>query len=90
MVTTMSKIIECILKLKDWKNLNQVQKIAVKEGILDKKNNFVIIAPTASGKTGIAEMAILQELQNKGKAIYTVPSHALIHDKLKEEQRFFG
>jgi len=80
----MSKIIECILKLKDWKNLNQVQKIAVKEGILDKKNNFVIIAPTASGKTGIAEMAILQELQNKGKAIYTVPSHALIHDKLKD------
>lgn len=80
----MNKIIERILGLKGWDNLNQVQRIAVKNGVLDQKNNFVIIAPTASGKTGIAEMAILQELQNKGKAIYTVPSHALIHDKLKD------
>jgi helicase len=84
MADTMNEIIERILELKGWKNLNQVQRIAVKDGVLDQKNNFVIIAPTASGKTGIAEMAILQELQKKGKAIYTVPSHALINDKLKD------
>jgi len=79
----MNEIIEKLLKLRNWKELNEVQKKAVNEGILDRENSFVIVAPTASGKTGIAEIAMLQELENKGKVIYTVPSHALIDDKLK-------
>ena len=82
--TVMNEIIEKLLKLKKWKGLNDVQKEAVNNGILDGKSNFVIIAPTASGKTGIAEIAMLQELENGGKAIYAVPSHALVDDKLKD------
>lgn len=80
----MNGIIERFLNLRGWKELNEVQKKAVNEGSLDRKNSFAIIAPTASGKTGIAEIAMLQELENKRKVIYTVPSHALIDDKLTD------
>jgi len=82
----MNEIIEKLLKFKNWKELNEVQKKAVDEGVLGRKDNFVIVAPTASGKTGIAELAILQELENKNKVIYAVPSHALIDDKIKDFQ----
>jgi len=81
-----NEIIEKLLKFKNWQELNNVQKKAVDEGVLGRKDNFVIIAPTASGKTGIAELAILQELENKNKVIYAVPSHALIDDKLEDFQ----
>jgi helicase len=80
------EIIEQLLKLKKWKDLNAIQKEAVKCGILDGKGNFLVFAPTAGGKTGIAELAMLQELLKGGKIIYAVPSHALIGDKLKDFQ----
>jgi helicase len=82
----MGEIIEQLLKLKNWKDLNAIQKEAVKCGILDGKGNFLVFAPTGSGKTGIAELAMLQELLKDGKIIYTVPSHALIGAKLKDFQ----
>jgi helicase len=78
----MDETIEKFLKLKKFEKLNEIQEKAVKEGILERKGNFVVIAPTGSGKTGIAELAILKELDNKCKVIYAVPSHALINDKL--------
>lgn len=82
----MNGLIKRLLELKKWKELNGIQKKAVADGILDGKGNFVVIAPTASGKTGIAEIAILQELDKHGKAIYAVPSHALVDDKLRDFQ----
>jgi len=82
----MVALIEKLIKLKKWKELNDIQKKACDEGILGVKGNFVVIAPTGSGKTGIAELAILQELEKGGRAIYTVPSHALIDDKLEDFQ----
>lgn len=82
----MNEIIEKLLKFKNWEKLNEVQQKAVDEGVLNRKDNFVIVAPTASGKTGIAELAILQELENNNKVIYAVPSHALIDDKLEDFQ----
>jgi len=82
----MNKTIKKLLKFKNWEKLNEVQKKAVEEGVLGRKGNFVIVAPTASGKTGIAELAILQELENNNRVIYAVPSHALIHDKLEDFQ----
>ena len=79
-----SETIEKFLNLKGWKELYNVQQKAIDEGIFDRNKDFVIVAPTASGKTGIAEIAILQELNKREKAIYAVPSHALIDDKLKD------
>jgi helicase len=80
----MAEIIQSLLKMKNWENLNPIQNEAVKCGILDEKTNFLVFAPTGSGKTGIAEIAMLQELLNNGKIIYAVPSHSLIGDKLKD------
>ncbi len=82
----MDEIVEQLLKLKNWKDLNAIQKEAVKCGILDGKSSFLVFAPTGSGKTGIAELAMLQELLKEGRIIYTVPSYALIGDKLKDFQ----
>lgn len=80
----MTEIVKRFLGLKGWEKLNKVQQKAVNKGILDPENNFVVVAPTASGKTGIAEIAMLQELEKNGKVIYAVPSHALIDDKLTD------
>lgn len=82
----MSELIQQLLKAKNWKDLNDIQKEAVSLGILNGKGNFLVFAPTGSGKTGIAELAIFQELQKGGKAIYAVPSHALVEDKIKDFQ----
>ncbi len=83
-MTERKRIVDRLLRFKGWPKLNKVQKKALDEGILELEDNFVIIAPTASGKTGIAELAMLQKLENKGKIIYTVPTNALINAKLEE------
>lgn len=80
----MGNIFEEFLGLKKWSSFFPVQEEAIRQGILDRNVNFVVVAPTASGKTGIAEIAMLQELKNKCKVIYAVPSHALIVDKLND------
>jgi len=64
--------------------LNPPQIEAVKAGVL-KGENLVVAAPTASGKTLIAELAILKNfLSNKGKAVYIVPLKALASEKYNE------
>lgn len=78
----MNDLIKRFLNLKNWEKLNNLQLTALEKGILVKDTNFMIIAPTASGKTGVAEIDILHQLEKKGKVIYAVPSHALIDDKL--------
>lgn len=80
----MSEIVASFLKLKGYPELNDIQKQAVSSGVLEGKGNFLVFAPTGSGKTAIAELAMLQELVRDGKIIYAVPSHALIADKLNE------
>jgi helicase len=58
--------------------------MAVEEGLLDSKDNFVIIAPTSSGKTGVALLAALQTLEAGGRVLYLVPMTALIADKERD------
>ncbi len=43
--------------------------------------NFVLAAPTASGKTLAAELAMLNELYKGGKIVYVVPLRALASEK---------
>ena len=70
-------------------NLTPIQEKAVKAGLLDQDSNNpkassqLICAPTASGKTLVASMAIANTL-GKGKAIYLVPLRALANEKYKE------
>ena len=63
-------------------NLTPIQEKAVEADLL-KDKSLLICAPTASGKTLVATMAIANTL-GKGKAIYLVPLKALANEKYNE------
>ncbi|MDA8326226.1 MAG: DEAD/DEAH box helicase [Nitrospiraceae bacterium] len=77
-----------ILSATGLKKLYPPQEAAVREGLLKSGGSFVISAPTASGKTLIAEMAALSVfLRKAGKVIYLVPLRALAREKYEEFTR---
>ncbi len=53
---------------------------AIRQGLLEGKNLLAAI-PTASGKTLLAELAMLKSVSEGGKAIYIVPLKALASEK---------
>ncbi len=64
--------------------LTPPQELAVSAGIL-KRNNILVASPTASGKTLIAEMAIIESVIRYGKkAVYVAPLRALVSEKYDE------
>ena len=78
------ELIKTALELAGYSKLNPVQQKAVKQGLLEGKN-LVVAAPTASGKTFVAELAALNTILNqKRKAVYLVPLVALASEKYQE------
>ncbi|MBI4895359.1 MAG: DEAD/DEAH box helicase [Candidatus Aenigmarchaeota archaeon] len=69
--------------------LNPVQKEAVKKGLL-KGKNLVVASPTASGKTVVAEIAMIKHFLNHGKIVYLVPLKALASEKYKEFKKKYS
>jgi helicase len=68
--------------------LNPPQELAVKAGLFRSDSSFVIAAPTASGKTLIAEMAFLSTFLNRrGRTVYLVPLKALAREKYEDFTR---
>lgn len=66
------------------KEFRPSQQKSIKAGLLDGKN-LLVCTPTASGKTLIAELAMLNCIYKEiGKAIYVVPLKALASEKYKE------
>ena len=65
-----------------FSKLTPIQKKAIQNELLQNRSQL-ICAPTASGKTLIASMAISNTL-NRGKAIYLVPLRALANEKFNE------
>ncbi len=63
------------------------QEAAVDAGILDGES-LVAAVPTASGKTLIAELAMLSAVERGGKALYIVPLRALASEKKTEFERW--
>ncbi|WP_224333367.1 ATP-dependent DNA helicase [Haloprofundus halobius] len=63
------------------------QAEAVEAGVTDGES-LVASIPTASGKTLIAELAMLSSVQRGGKALYIVPLRALASEKKAEFERF--
>jgi helicase len=64
------------------------QEDAIKAGVLDGKN-LVLASPTASGKTLVAELAVLKSvLENGGKALYLTPLRALASEKYEDFQKY--
>ena len=72
------------LKSQGFAKLYPPQADSVKSGLLDGKS-ILVSAPTASGKTLIAMLAMLSFLSNnKGKVIYLSPLRALAAEKFTE------
>ncbi|UCD07374.1 MAG: DEAD/DEAH box helicase [Candidatus Aenigmatarchaeota archaeon] len=72
-----------VLEKSGFGELNPVQRKALNKGLLDK-NNMVIAAPTASGKTLVAEIAALDTIKENKKVVYIVPLRALATEKYQE------
>jgi len=68
--------------------LYPAQQEAIKKGIF-RGNNLVVCAPTASGKTLIATLAIINHLNSSKKIIYIVPLIALAVEKYNYYKNFF-
>ena len=60
---------------------------AIERGLLDGKN-MVIATPTASGKTLLAEFAMLKSICQGGKCLYIVPLKALASEKFDDFSKF--
>jgi len=60
---------------------------AIKNGLFSREN-MVIAIPTASGKTLIAELAMVYDVIKGGKCLYTVPLRALAMEKYYEFKKW--
>jgi len=56
--------------------------------LLGSDENVVVSAPTASGKTAIAEITICRTLDAGGTALFLAPLRALTNEKEREWERF--
>ena len=66
---------------------NRMQREAL-PALLDSDENVVASAPTASGKTALAELAICKTLRAGGTALFVAPLRALTNEKEREWARF--
>ena len=70
-----------------FEEFNRMQREAL-PGILESDHNVVASAPTASGKTALAELAICKTLSEDGTALFIAPLRALTNEKEREWERF--
>lgn len=72
------------LKEQSIELLRPCQKKAIEKGLL-KEKDLVVCTPTASGKTLVAELAMLNKILKSGKkAVYVLPLKALANEKFNE------
>jgi len=71
----------------DFESFNRMQREAL-PALLDTDANVVASAPTASGKTALAELAICKTLAAGGTALFLAPMRALTNEKESEWERF--
>ena len=70
-----------------FERFNRMQT-ATLPALLDTEENVVVSAPTASGKTAVAEVAICRTLAAGGTALFLAPLRALTNEKEREWERF--
>jgi len=70
-----------------FEQFNEMQRAAL-PAILNGDENVVAAAPTASGKTALAELAICETLRSGGTALFVAPMRALTNEKESEWDRF--
>jgi helicase len=71
--------------------LRPAQSKAIDQGLFDSKS-MIVCTPTGSGKTFVAELAIIDTIltKKKGKAIYLAPLKALASEKRKQFKQRYG
>jgi helicase len=83
-----SDSVKVVLTKVGYDTLYPPQEDAINAGILEGKN-IVLASPTASGKTLVAELAILKSiLERGGKALYLTPLRALASEKYEDFQKY--
>jgi replicative superfamily II helicase len=70
-----------------FESFNRMQSAAL-PAILEREENVVVSAPTASGKTALAELAICKTIEQDGTALFLAPLRALTNEKEREWERF--
>ncbi|AXR79683.1 DEAD/DEAH box helicase [Natrarchaeobaculum sulfurireducens] len=70
-----------------FEEFNRMQREAV-PALLEREENVVASAPTASGKTALAELAICKTLADDGTALFIAPLRALTNEKEDDWDRF--
>ncbi|WP_418281395.1 DEAD/DEAH box helicase [Halorubrum sp. DTA98] len=84
------KVAEAVPEFADafgFEEFNRMQREAL-PGIMESDHNVVASAPTASGKTALAELAICKTLSEGGTALFIAPLRALTNEKEDEWERF--
>ncbi len=76
-----------VLRERGIKELFPPQMEAIEKGLFERRN-MVISIPTASGKTLIAELAMIDEIARGGKCLYVVPFKALANEKFEEFRKW--
>ncbi|MDJ1432696.1 DEAD/DEAH box helicase [Halostagnicola sp. A-GB9-2] len=70
-----------------FEEFNRMQREAL-PALLEREENVVASAPTASGKTALAELAICKSLADGGTALFIAPMRALTNEKEDDWDRF--
>ncbi|OVE83314.1 DEAD/DEAH box helicase [Natronolimnobius baerhuensis] len=70
-----------------FEEFNRMQREAV-PALLESDDNVVASAPTAAGKTALAELAICKALADGGTALFIAPMRALTNEKEDDWDRF--
>jgi helicase len=83
------EIIRTIVEINGYEKLNPPQQESTK--YISSNNNVIVSSPTASGKTTIFEMYLLDQILNKQKkVVYISPLKALTSEHYKETKRKFS
>lgn len=85
----LSEAVQRIQETDKIEELYPPQADAINAGVLDGKN-LVLSIPTASGKTLIAELAMLNQALQGNKALYTAPLRALASEKYEDMREKYG
>ncbi|PSQ05322.1 ski2-type helicase [Halobacteriales archaeon QS_6_71_20] len=86
-VSTLPDGVPAALEAEGIEEFYPPQTAAVEAGVADGRS-VVASVPTASGKTLIAELAMLSAVKRGGKALYIVPLRALANEKKAEFERW--
>ncbi len=82
-------VLELVKKHNGFGSFNPMQEKAISAGVLEK--SLVVSAPTASGKTVVAEIAALNSvLGERKKVVYTCPLRALASEHGKDFRKKYG